>query len=169
MKVELRPAAAPLTTGPLYRFADWPETAVPRVSAGVYTVWSGDQFVYVGMSGRGMTADDLRRRQQQGKPAGLYTRLASHASGGRSGDQFCVYVADRFVLPLLATEQIAGIAGGILPFDELVRGFIHAHLSYRFVVTADGQAALALEKAVVAHGLAGVRPVLNAALVKPEG
>jgi hypothetical protein len=45
-------------------------------------------------------------------PQGIYTRLLSHASGRRSGDQFCVYVADRLVLPTLSPENIAAIASG---------------------------------------------------------
>jgi hypothetical protein len=28
-------------------------------AAGVYTVWDGDQLLYVGMSGRAMVAEDL--------------------------------------------------------------------------------------------------------------
>ena len=31
----------------------------------------------------------------------LWTRLGSHASGRRSGDQFNVYICDRFVVPAL--------------------------------------------------------------------
>jgi len=42
-------------------------------------------------------------------PSTLYTRLRSHASGRRSGDQFCIYVADRFVLPTLSQEDIMAI------------------------------------------------------------
>jgi len=46
------------------------------------------------MSGGGITAQTARRNT----PQGIYTRLQSHASGRRNGDQFCVYVADRLVL-----------------------------------------------------------------------
>ena len=28
-----------LESGPTYRFADWPNQSVPKVSAGVYTIW----------------------------------------------------------------------------------------------------------------------------------
>jgi hypothetical protein len=34
-----------------------------------------------------MTTDTV----YQNKPLGIYTRLKSHASGRRNGDQFCVY------------------------------------------------------------------------------
>ena len=98
-----------LINGPIYRFADWPNPSVPVFGAGVYTIWHSDgRFIYVGMSGRGMTPDTKRRNT----PQGIYTRLKSHSSGRRSGDQFCVYVADRLVLPSLSQEDIASIASG---------------------------------------------------------
>jgi hypothetical protein len=71
--------------------------------AGVYTIWDNDgRFIYDGMSGRGITAETVRRNS----PLGIYTRLHSHASGRRSADQFCVYVADRLVLPTLSQEDM---------------------------------------------------------------
>jgi hypothetical protein len=71
-----------LAAGPAYRFSEWPKpNKVPTFGAGVYTIWHHDsRFIYVGMSGRGMTADTVHR----GKPLGIYTRLKSHASGRRS-------------------------------------------------------------------------------------
>jgi hypothetical protein len=48
-----------LEAGPFHRFQDWPNDQVPKRAAGVYTVWDGDQLLYVGMSGRAMTAEDL--------------------------------------------------------------------------------------------------------------
>ena len=89
-----------LEAGPLYRFQDWPNDQVPKRAAGVYTVWDGDRLLYVGMSGRAMTAEDLEVSPNGRVVAkGLWTRLNAHASGRRSGDQFCVYVCDRFVVP----------------------------------------------------------------------
>src|SRR5262245_6202265 len=80
-----------LASGTAHSFADWPNPAIPTFGAGVYTIWHHDgRFIYVGMSGRGMTAETVRRNTPQG-----LTRLQSHASGRRSGDQFCVYVAER--------------------------------------------------------------------------
>ncbi len=40
-------------TGPACRFSDWPNAEVPRRAAGVYTIWRQEEFIYVGMSGRG--------------------------------------------------------------------------------------------------------------------
>jgi hypothetical protein len=97
---------ADLAHGTAYSFSEWPNPAVPVFGAGVYTIWHHDgRFIYVGMSGRGITLETARRNT----PQGIYTRLQSHAGGRRSGDQFCVYVADRLVLPALTQEDIAAI------------------------------------------------------------
>jgi hypothetical protein len=96
------------------------------------------------MSGRGITADTIHRNT----PQGIYTRLQSHASGRRSGDQFCVYVADRLVLPTLSQDDIRAIASGRHQMDAFVRRYIHENLSYRFVLVPDGSAAYAVEKAI---------------------
>ena len=42
--------------------------------------------------------------------------------------QFCVYVADRLVLPTLTTEQIADIGSGRVQLDTLVRAYIRDRL-----------------------------------------
>jgi hypothetical protein len=90
------PTSEPSIRRPCLLFADWPNNAVSTFGAGVYTIWHKDgRFIYAGMSGRGITTETSRRNT----PQGIYTRLQSHASGRRSGDQFCVYVADRLVLP----------------------------------------------------------------------
>jgi hypothetical protein len=95
-----------LEAGPLHRFQDWPNDQVPKRAAGVYTVWDGDRLLYVGMSGRALTAADLEVSAGGRVVAkGLWTRLNAHASGRRSGDQFCVYVCDRFVVPALIPSQ----------------------------------------------------------------
>jgi hypothetical protein len=114
-------------------------------AAGGYTISHKDgRFIYVGMSGRGITADSVHRNT----PQGIYTRLQSHSSGRRSGDQFRVYVADRPVLPILSTEDIAAIASGRHQMDAFVRRYIHENLNYRFVLVPDGSAAYAVEKAI---------------------
>ena len=128
-----------LGRGPIHSFTDWPNPAVPTFGAGVYTIWHSDgRFIYVGMSGRGITAETIRRNT----PQGLYTRLQSHASGRRSGDQFCVYVADRLVLPGLSRDEIDSIASGRHNMDVFVRRYIHENLSYRFTMLPDGAAAI---------------------------
>ena len=118
------PTASPIVTdcmhelesGRLHRFGDWPIESVPE-SPGVYTIWDqAGQFLYVGKA----------------KTGGLFGRLKSHANGRRGGDQFSVYVADRFVLRLLTPERIAQISAGTLRFDELVRDYTRDRLGFRF-------------------------------------
>ena len=152
-----------LQHGDLHWFADWPVEAVPRHAAGVYTVWNRNgQFIYVGMAGRGMTADDIARyRSANGRPRGLWERLNSHASGRRSGDQFCVYVADRLVLPQLTHQKITDIGAGSLSLDNLIRDYIRSELGFRFIEVEDGATALALEREVQAGSLDAGQPLLN--------
>ena len=64
---------------------------------------------------------------------GLTTRLASHAAGRLSGDQFCVYVANRLVISGLGPEQLAQFADGSLTLDTLTRQYIHGRLEYQFL------------------------------------
>ena len=132
--------------------------SVPTFGAGVYTVWHNDsRFIYVGMSGRGITADTVRRNT----PQGIYTRLQSHASGRRSGDQFCVYVADRLVLPTLSQEDIGAIVAGRHQMDAFVRRYIHENLSYRFVMVPDAATAFAVEATLQSGQWMHGRPLLN--------
>ena len=147
-----------LSEGNAHRFSDWPNPEVPRFGAGVYTIWHRDaRFIYVGMSGRGITAATPPRNS----PHGLYTRLHSHWGGRRSGDQFCVYVADRLVLPTLSQQDIAAIASGRHQMDAFVRRYIHENLSYRFVMLSDGAAAYAIEAAIKNGEWEHGRPLLN--------
>jgi hypothetical protein len=102
---------------------------VPRQAAGVYTVWRDGEFIYVGMSGRGAQREDFVA--DSGRPSqakGLWTRLNSHASGRRSGDQFNVYVCDRFIVPGPTPAQQHQIGQGQLLLDKLTRSFIRGHL-----------------------------------------
>src|SRR5215469_11648036 len=97
-----------LASGQRYRFADWPNPEVPNWRAGVYTVWDGDSFMYVGMAGRNMASDaHLHPEVEATTVKGIRDRLDAHANGRRSGDQFCVYVCDRLVLPTLSQSEIA--------------------------------------------------------------
>ena len=150
--------ATALASGDSHSFSDWPNPAVPRFGAGVYTVWHTDGgFIYVGMSGRGITQETATRNS----PLGLYTRLASHASGRRSGDQFCVYVADRLVLPTLSPLDIAAISAGQHLMDAVVRRYIHENLRYRFLMVADGATGYRIEATIKDGDWESGRPLLN--------
>ena len=151
-----------LKEGPEHAFANWPVNAVPAVAAGVYTIWDHDRLIYVGMSGRGATQRILDEKRRESASFGLFNRLASHASGRRSGDQFCVYVADYLVLPQLTAEQVTAISSRELPFDNLIREYIHDHLTFRFMETRRGDEALGIE-AEIKSGSLGQKPSLNPA------
>ena len=139
-----------LAAGQLFRFADWPIREVPP-SPGLYTIWQGEQFLYVGMAGRGTGTRSL-----------LPGRLDSHASGCRSGDQFCIYVCDRLIVPRLTCDQLKQVGDGQLSLDALTRQYVRERLSFRFVATTDGLAALSVERNIKRHGLLQIgKPFLN--------
>ena len=150
-----------LKTGQLHRFSDWPNRDIPRVAAGVYSIWNDqDVLIYVGMAGRGKTVESLRSALEQGKKTGLIERLNSHASGLRSGDQFCVYVQDLLVLPTLTSKDIERVIARELSLDRLVRDYIRKNLSYRYVTAEDGDSAMAIERKII-NGDLGEYPILN--------
>jgi hypothetical protein len=139
-----------LLDGPKHRFADILAEEIPTSGAGVYTVWDeADKLVYVGVAGR----------NPRGK--GLANRLRSHASGRRSGDQFCVYVADHYVLPELTGEQVQAIASSQLSMDTLVRDKVHRSFTFRFASVSDYATALAVEKWVKSGAARCGPPRLN--------
>jgi hypothetical protein len=140
-----------------FRFADWPNPAVPAVAAGVYVIWDADQLIYCGMSGR-----EFEKAISGGRTKyGLVTRLASHASGRLSGDQFCVYVANRLVIPSLIVEQLQHFGTGKLHLDALTRLYIHKHLEYQYACVESSAAAYVLEVRCRDGNVFGVKPLLN--------
>lgn len=140
-----------------HRFADWPNAEVPAVAAGVYAVWDSATLIYCGMSGR-----QIERATSRAK-FGLITRLASHASGRLSGDQFCVYVANRLVIPSLTVEHLSRFADGTLTLDRLTREYINERLEYQFARVETSAEAYALEKQCRTGEVFGMKPVLNPA------
>lgn len=109
----------------------------------MYTIWDQQgRFIYVGRS------------------KGLSGRLGMHAGGRRSGNEFAVYVADRFVLPQLERSEIDEIAAGAPLFDDLVKDYVRERLGFRFhVCTAEG--ASAIEKEIKAGIWPPGKPLLN--------
>lgn len=151
-----------LENGPEYRFECWPNKDVPLRTAGVYTIWHGSQFMYVGMSGQKMKTEDPEPPDEPKKAKGLFERLGSHASGRRSGDQFCVYVCDRLVVPTLNPKEQQQLALAEISLDEKTMEYIHENLTYRWSRTDDGKEALAIEKTIQREGLGKAgKPFLN--------
>ena len=92
---------------------------------------------------------------------GLRGRLEIHARGRRSGDQFAVYVADRFVLPQLEPSQIDEIAAGAPRFDDLVKNYIRERLGFRFHVCTSADDARKIEGTIKAGKWPPGEPWLN--------
>lgn len=169
----MEPYLQVLGTGTLYRFSTWEERAgVPHVAAGVYTIWqradgtavtnASDRFLYVGHAGRGLTAKEIAAKRKAGeRKKALWSRLHTHASGRRSGDQFAIYVADCFVLPMMTMTELEAVAERTLELDALVRRYIADRLAFRWVETPDGKTAAAVERKIQGgHWIHG-QPFLN--------
>ena len=94
---------------------------IPKTGSVIYTVWNQENdFIYVGISG---TQKSLEKRNPQ-------SRIQSHARGARSGDQFCVYVHDFYVIPEIVKKSTYEFSRGHL--DSLTKEYIQSNLSYRF-------------------------------------
>ena len=159
-----------LGDGPARSFREPLDPALPRVAAGCYTIWDdGGQFIYAGMAGRTLTAEKIRtaRDDPRARVSGLRDRLRAHRTGRRSGDQFSVYVFDRFILGGLSADAVSAAVAGRRRLDDDVREFIQSRLSYRWVETEGGAEAFALEATLVTEGLGGSLPYLNPR--QPEG
>ena len=92
-----------LVKGKLYSFSDWPNHDLPDVAIGMYTIWQGDLFAYVGISGTSLKSEDFAMKAT--KKRGLKQRLNSHRKGGLGGDKFCVYVYHQIYSSLLNSIQ----------------------------------------------------------------
>jgi predicted GIY-YIG superfamily endonuclease len=121
-----------LNQQPVHRFADWPNRDVPKGKPGVYLIYHEGRWIYIGMSFKN-----------------LQSRLSQHASGRRSGDQFCVYVGDRLVMSKLSIDQMKGVFSGEYSLDDAIKEYVRSQLTYRYLLVVDDPTARALEK----HGL----------------
>jgi len=139
----------------LFKFSDWPNKDIPNVSAGIYAIWNDDELFYCGMSGC-----EIEKNQHK-KKYGLVTRLHSHAIGRLSGDQFCVYVANRLVIPTLKQSDLPLFANGQLKLDTLTKRYIHEHLEYQYVLVNSSAEAYSVETDARNGKLFGQKPMLN--------
>lgn len=149
-----------LKTSPKTRFSEFRRELVPN-GAGVYLIWDNSLLVYVGMSGKGATQETISVAKQTGQPRMLRKRLASHASGRLSGDQFCVYVANRLVIQTLTPDQVELLSAGTLSLDQLVRDYIVENLSFSFLEVSSGEEAFALERRLISGSTSFGLPLLN--------
>jgi hypothetical protein len=108
---------------PLRKFSTSTLNDIPAYGSIIYTVFlDGTEFIYVGIGGlAGKTVHDRNPR----------SRIRQHAQGARSGDQFCIYIQDFYVIPELIGRPYEPVKGHL---DRLTRDFIQARLSYRYLV-----------------------------------
>ncbi len=119
------------------------------------------QLIYVGMSGRSLDPEKIEELLAKKKRKGIWERLNSHASGGRSGDKFCIYICDRLVLPGLSRAEIERVASGELNLDTRTRQFVRDHLQFRFTILPDGEKARSVETLARSGSTGGCKPLLN--------
>ena len=96
---------------------------IPAYGSIIYTVFLDQiEYIYVGIGGlNGKTV-------QQRNPR---SRIIQHAQGRRSGDQFCIYIQDFYVIPAIINTQYIAKKGYL---DTLTKEFIQKRLTYRYLV-----------------------------------
>mgnify|MGYP003873765951 CR=1 FL=1 len=108
---------------PLRQFTTSNVNDIPSWGSIIYTVFlDSTEFIYVGIGGlSGKTAQDRNPR----------SRIMQHSQGRRSGDQFCIYIQDFFVIPQLIGKDYTPKKGYL---DQLTKEFIQSRLTYRYLV-----------------------------------
>ena len=137
---------------PTIRFSEDPKDHLPLRGSIIYTVFDRrEKFIYVGIAGIQKLPD---RRSS-------ISRMMSHRSGRRSGDQFCVYVHDAFVIPELVKKGSYAPSRGLL--DRLTKEYIQENLSYRFCSfkTDDSIGIVRSLEKQIKNGCCGLKPYLN--------
>ena len=95
---------------------------IPAFGSIVYTVFLDEsEFIYVGIAG--VNGKALKERNPR-------SRINSHSSGRRSGDQFCIYIQDFYVIPEIIGKSYEPKRGQL---DQLTRDFIQTRLTYRYL------------------------------------
>ena len=133
-------------------FSEDPWRHIPNKGSIIYSVWDkDDKFIYIGISG-------LQKSLEKRSPL---SRMISHASGRRSGDQFCIYIHDFYVIPKLIEKGEYSPSIGVL--DKLTKDFIQSNLSYRFVgfETNDSDEIVRRLETQIKSGAFGFSPSLN--------
>ena len=107
---------------PLRTFSQSNIKDIPEYGSIIYTVFlDRNEFIYVGIGGLSGKKDPR-------------SRIRQHTSGIRSGDQFCIYIQDFYVIPLLIGQTYVPKKGYL---DQLTKEFIQKRLTYRYMVFQD--------------------------------
>ena len=108
---------------PLLPFSLESVSKIPEYGSILYAIFLDEkEFIYIGIGG--VKGEKARSRDPR-------SRIREHTSGRRSGDQFCIYIQDFYVIPTLLNEEYRPQKGYL---DRLVKEFIQSRLSFRFVV-----------------------------------
>ena len=107
----------------LRQFSTGNVTDIPSWGSIIYTVFlDQSEYIYVGIGGlAGKTVKDRNPR----------SRILQHSQGRRSGDQFCIYIQDFYVIPELIGSKYTPKKGYL---DQLTKDFVQSRLSYRYLV-----------------------------------
>ena len=106
-----------------HSFGDDHKNFIPKYGSIIYTVWdSKNKFIYVGIGGVG------RKKNPR-------ERILQHRSGRRSGDQFCTYIQDYYVLPEILKKSSYKPMKKRL--DDKTKSYIREKLFYRFLILED--------------------------------
>ena len=133
-------------------FAENAKEYIPNRGSIIYSVWDrNNDFIYVGISG---LQKDVEKRNPR-------SRMISHASGRRSGDQFCIYIHDYYVVPALVQTGRYSPSNGYL--DRLTKQYIRENLSYRFVSfnTQDSDVIVRNLESKIKNGAFDFVPIIN--------
>ncbi|WP_081180304.1 hypothetical protein [Colwellia sp. PAMC 21821] len=140
-----------------FKFSDWPNRDILAVAAGVYAIWHGDELIYCGMSGREIE----KAVKENKKKYGLITRLNSHAQGRLSGNQFCVYVANRLVIPTLTTNDLSKFSTGEYKLDYMTKSYIRDNFEYQYIIVDTSSEAYSIEDKARSGEVFNQKPLLN--------
>ena len=96
---------------------------IPTYGSIIYTVFlDRSEFIYVGIGG--LSGKSVKERNPR-------SRIIQHAQGRRSGDQFCIYIQDFYVIPSIINNEYTPKKGYL---DTLTKEFIQSRLTYRYLV-----------------------------------
>ena len=96
---------------------------IPEYGSILYAVFlDNKEFIYVGIGG--LSGKSVKERNPR-------SRIIQHAQGRRSGDQFCIYIQDFYVIPTIINKTYEPKKGYL---DTLTKEFIQSRLTYRYLV-----------------------------------
>ena len=108
---------------PLRPFTTSNVSDVPSWGSIIYTVFlDKTEYIYVGIGG--LSGKSVTERNPR-------SRIMQHSRGRRSGDQFCIYIQDFYVIPELIGSKYTPKKGYL---DLLTKQFIQSRLTYRYLV-----------------------------------